>query len=444
MTDAPMTQYSNTPFSPPNTPSLHHPTSPPLVWYVAAGYGLPAGIEAHVLHYATEMRKHGFDTKVVVFYRLPRPEHRFLLALRERGVPVVSLYEAALARSRMKGAALFLPWMLRGLVVKRSLPALKSFGIWMLRNESMGELDRRLAGDRPDIIHVFGRLPHEAWPHLPAERTIFHEMMTGTVDPHWRDYELAAFRSFAERCARYFAPGSGVAENVRREFGIQREIVPVFTMCPDEAPEALQVSGVRCQVSGETQSAGLKPETRNLKSLRFGILCRLVEQKGISYLLEALKQYRDRHGDVDFIFAGIGPLESEIRDFAARNSLANVRLQRVATSTGVLAHLDVFVHPSVDDAMPMSIAEALMCGVPCVVCRVGGCADLVRDGQEGFVIEPRRADLILDRMERFAAMPAGDMGRFRARARARYEEVCRPESVGAVVAARYREVMSGV
>jgi glycosyltransferase involved in cell wall biosynthesis len=89
----------------------------------------------------------------------------------------------------------------------------------------------------------------------------------------------------------------------------------------------------------------------------------------------------------------------------------------------------------------MSIAEALMCGVPCIVCNVGGCADLVRDGVEGFVIEPRRADLIFDRMDRMARMGEEEFQGFQRRARARYEEVCLPAKVGAVVAEHYRAVM---
>jgi glycosyltransferase involved in cell wall biosynthesis len=103
--------------------------------------------------------------------------------------------------------------------------------------------------------------------------------------------------------------------------------------------------------------------------------------------------------------------------------------------------MDVFVHPSVDDAMPVSIAEALMCGIPCVVCRVGGCADLVRDGVEGFVIEPRRTDQILAALEKFAEMPAEEFAAYRQHARARYEEVCLPGSVGHIVAEHYRAVI---
>jgi glycosyltransferase involved in cell wall biosynthesis len=90
----------------------------------------------------------------------------------------------------------------------------------------------------------------------------------------------------------------------------------------------------------------------------------------------------------------------------------------------------------------MAIAEALMCGIPCIVCRVGGCADLVRDGVEGFVIEPKQTESIVVRMERFAAMRPEERSGFNTRARRRYEDVCQPGQVGAVVAKHYRETMT--
>ena len=397
----------------------------PLVWYMAAGYGLPAGIEAHILHYATAMRNHGFDTRVVVFKELPPDRHRFLQALDERGIAIVSLQAEGARRERCRIRALRPVWAVYTAVVKRRRPDMTSFSLWARGQAGIRELVRRLAEDQPDLIHVFGRLRTDAWDKLPPERTIHHEMMTGTVDRHWTEEELADYRAYAERVARHFAPGTGVAENVHREFGIRREIVPIFTMCPDEAGAPKSgISDFKSQIA-----------------LRFGVICRLTEQKGISYLLEALRQYRDRHGDVDFTFAGVGPMESDILAFAKRHGLARVRVMRVGSPVEVLGGVDVFVHPSVDDAMPMSIAEALMCGVPCIVCRVGGCADLVRDGREGFVIEPRRTDMILERMEGFADMAPEEFAAFRRRARQRYEQVCRPASVGAVVASHYRDVL---
>ena len=148
----------------------------------------------------------------------------------------------------------------------------------------------------------------------------------------------------------------------------------------------------------------------------FGVLCRFVEQKGIKYLLDALKLYRDRRGDVNFTFAGQGDLEGMIRDFVADNDLQNIRIVRVEDAAEILSKIDVFVHPSIGDAMPVSIAEALMCSCPCVVCRVGGVPDLVRDGEEGFVIEPHRTDEILRCMELFGDMDQKELDAFKNRA----------------------------
>ena len=173
----------------------------------------------------------------------------------------------------------------------------------------------------------------------------------------------------------------------------------------------------------------------------FGVLCRLTAQKGIRYILEALKAYRDKRGGVDFTFAGWGDLEEMIEEFVREHELADVRIVRVDNARKILENIDVFVHPSIGDAMPMSIAEALMCSCPCIVCSVGGVPDLVRNGVEGFVIEPGDSDGILERMIRFADMEQDELEEFRRRARARWEEMCRPEAVGKIVASHYWEII---
>jgi hypothetical protein len=89
------------------------------VCYVAAGYKLPAGIEAYLLHYATELRSHGFDTRIVVFASLPREEHRFLRALRERGIPIESLYHDVRWAALTLTAAAWLPWAVGRMVSRR-------------------------------------------------------------------------------------------------------------------------------------------------------------------------------------------------------------------------------------------------------------------------------------------------------------------------------------
>jgi glycosyltransferase involved in cell wall biosynthesis len=443
------------------------------VWYLAAGYRLPAGIEAYLLHYAAELRNHGFDTRIVVFQPLPREKHRYLRALEERGIPIESLDAACRWTALALWAVQVLPWCLYTLLARRRRPRPAHLLQWTAKRCAVRLLARRLSRERPDLVHVKGRILAEAWSVLPPERTVYQHALSGTVDPSWEPEELAAFRDFANRCARIFVQGRGIAATMARAYGITRPMDVVFTMAPDEAKrdeggdpsQRSEVGGQRSEVreqriedggqrtegpgtpDPEPGTSNLEPRTTNHELgtplLRFGILCRFTEQKGISLILQALKQYRDRHGDVDFTFAGQGEEEETIRRFVEREGLRNVRIERVTTPGDTLRKLDVFVHPGLDDAMPVSIVEALMFSVPVVATRVGGVPDLIRDGVEGWLIEPGSAAAILAAMEHVAALPPGELAAFRRCARARYEDACTPSVVGAQVSGIYREVLRG-
>jgi glycosyltransferase involved in cell wall biosynthesis len=53
----------------------------------------------------------------------------------------------------------------------------------------------------------------------------------------------------------------------------------------------------------------------------------------------------------------------------------------------LLRAFDVFAHPSFDEPLGLSVLEALLAGLPCVVWRDGGPAELVVDGETGLLAE---------------------------------------------------------
>jgi glycosyltransferase involved in cell wall biosynthesis len=65
----------------------------------------------------------------------------------------------------------------------------------------------------------------------------------------------------------------------------------------------------------------------------------------------------------------------------------------------------VFVLTSGNEGTPVTAIEALAAGCPVVATRVGGVPDVVRDGEDGFLVEPEAMEELARRLERLAGDP---------------------------------------
>jgi glycosyltransferase involved in cell wall biosynthesis len=66
----------------------------------------------------------------------------------------------------------------------------------------------------------------------------------------------------------------------------------------------------------------------------------------------------------------------------------------------LLAGADVFVHPSLEDAFPTVLLEAMAAGLPVVASNVGGIPEIVIDGVTGILVPPGDADAIVAALHR--------------------------------------------
>ncbi|MEX1044702.1 MAG: glycosyltransferase [Chthoniobacterales bacterium] len=95
-------------------------------------------------------------------------------------------------------------------------------------------------------------------------------------------------------------------------------------------------------------------------------------------------QVAARFPEVDFVIAGTGPEEEKLRELAP----GHVRFVGFRDSREVLAAADVFLLTSDYEGTPMTLLEAMACGVPSVVSAVDGCQEILGDGRGGVTARP--------------------------------------------------------
>src|SRR5947207_134934 len=120
-------------------------------------------------------------------------------------------------------------------------------------------------------------------------------------------------------------------------------------------------------------------------------LGRLDAAKGIYDLLDAIALVRATLPDVRLVCAGEGD-QIGVARYAERLQIADaVKFTGWVGPSGkraLLEHAAVFALPSYDEALPMSLLEAMSAGVPVVASPTGGIGEVVADGKSGFLVPP--------------------------------------------------------
>lgn len=130
---------------------------------------------------------------------------------------------------------------------------------------------------------------------------------------------------------------------------------------------------------------------------------RLVGLKNVPVLLRAFKPLRDR---AQLVIIGEGPERDVLEAQAPEDTLFTGML----TGDELLAWynlIDILVLPSTQEAYGAVTGEALMAGACVIVSRKAGSSDLVREGENGYVIVPSDEPGLTDRLRQLLdALPA--------------------------------------
>ncbi|MFB3880117.1 MAG: glycosyltransferase family 4 protein [Armatimonadota bacterium] len=170
---------------------------------------------------------------------------------------------------------------------------------------------------------------------------------------------------------------------------------------------------------------------------------RLSAEKGHRYLVEAARAVIARHTEAHFVVVGDGrerpSLEQRAKRLGLNGQVAFAGFRPQARQ--LIAQADVLALPSLTEGLPNVVLEAFAAGVPVVATAVGGVPELVRDGENGWLVSSGDAAglgaalnaALSDRGERARRGAAGQ-----ALVRARYTFAAQAERAAEV----FREVLS--
>ncbi|MHC5109450.1 MAG: glycosyltransferase [Planctomycetota bacterium] len=136
---------------------------------------------------------------------------------------------------------------------------------------------------------------------------------------------------------------------------------------------------------------------------------RLVEKKGFEYGIRAVAELRDQGISCQYDIVGGGELSAELHHLCRELSVEELVVFRGARThdeiARYLAEADILLAPSVvaengeEEVIPLTIMEALACGIPVVSTYHASIPELVHDEKNGFLVAERDVPALAQRIE---------------------------------------------
>jgi glycosyltransferase involved in cell wall biosynthesis len=142
------------------------------------------------------------------------------------------------------------------------------------------------------------------------------------------------------------------------------------------------------------------PQNRqNQKQILF--IGRLIEKKGVIYLLEAIDLLKKKKKTIHLVIVGKGKEEQKLKNFCHSHGLSNditfLGWQNSLQIKNIFACSDIFILPSIiasngdRDGIPNVILEAMASGLPIVSTPVSGITEVIQHGYNGLLVPERDA-----------------------------------------------------
>jgi glycosyltransferase involved in cell wall biosynthesis len=309
------------------------------------------GAENMLLNLCASQDEAGCRNSLLLFYNVHVPNVEFYERARRRGISVRMVH-------------------CRGRFDLRAIRQIKEY----------------IAEDSIDVVHTHG-YKADLYGYFAARGTekpvvaTCHNWVGGTA-------ALGIYNRLDRMALKRFSAIAAVSDGVRERLfqsGIGAEKIMLIA------------NGIDVAAFARAQSL---PELRGSAAKVIGVVARLDLQKGFEYLLAAVRELGSSFGSIKLVIVGEGPDRAAIEQMIERNGLQKtvVLAGQRSDMANVYASMDLFVLPSLNEGLPMTVLEAMAASKPVIATRVGAIPKVIEDGKTGLLVNPVDAAGLKDAM----------------------------------------------
>jgi len=252
---------------------------------------------------------------------------------------------------------------------------IKRTSVWRAAGAVRGFLQAR----RPDILHT-----HLYHPNLYGRLGALGLGLPGVVAAVHNSYSQVKFHrrvwNFLLGWAtdRILVGSPQVWDDVRRYDGVPASRLLLL-------PYGIPLAELDSPLSREAARKRL-----DVKGLVIGAVGRLEDQKGHVHLLGALPDLRRKIPDLVVLLVGEGrrqdDLKRQVQALGLEDTVRFLGTRRDLPE--IFRALDLFVHPSLWEGLPLALLKAMGAGLPVVATKVSGSMEAIDDGVNGRLVTP--------------------------------------------------------
>ncbi len=246
---------------------------------------------------------------------------------------------------------------------------------------------------RPDIIHSHSRRGADIWGGLAGSIAGIPTVLSRRVDnPEALWWVGLKYRLYG----RVICISEGIRQVLLEEGVPAQKVITVRS--------AIDANGWKNQCDRKKFNEEFDTQTDHVV---LGMVAQLIPRKGHSLVLQAMQQLTDSYPQLRLICFGQGALKDSLEQEAQERGLQE-RVQFTGFRDDLpnwLGCIDVLVHPALMEGLGISLIQAAACSVPVIASRAGGMPEIVRNEENGLLIEPGDLPGLLQALKRLLNEP---------------------------------------